>query len=412
MAWQDRIKEAAYTSPSGRRFTFAYENVGKSVSKKTSAFNFPDADGTYVQDLGKSGRRYPFRLFFWGDDYDLEAQAFEDGLLEKGPGKLEHPLYNIALDVVPFGDITRRDDLKTAANQAVIEVQFWETIDLLFPSVQADPGAEVLSAVDEYNVSAAAQFEEVLALDTASESANFKNRYSAVLDTTKAQLKAVAEVSDDVQRQFNAVYDSINSSISTLVGEPLTLATQTLIFLQTPARALALIQARLTAYADMAEGLTGTVRTPGLDSENSNAFHNDDLFASAAVSGAILSVVNNRFETRPEALAAAERILALAEQVNVWRDDNLVSLSEIDTGEAYQQLQEAVALAAGFLVQISFSLKQERSVVLDRARTIVDLAAELYGEVDTQLDFLINSNSLTGSEILELPEGRKIVYYE
>ena len=414
MAWQDRLKEAAYNTPSGRRFTFAYENVGKSVSKKTSAFNFPDADGTYIQDLGHSGRRYPFRLIFWGDDHDLEAQAFEDGLLEKGPGKLEHPLYPVALDVVPFGDITRRDDLKTAANQSILEVQFWETIDLLFPSAQADPAAEVLTAVVEYNSSAAAQFEGELDLDTASETASFKSRYSAVLDVTKSGLKAVAETQDDVERQFNAVFDSIDSSIDTLVSEPLTLATQTLILIQTPARALTSIQARLSAYSDMAQGLISgddAVRTPSLNAENSNAFRNDSLYASTAVTGAIISVVNNIFETKPDAIAAAEEILDLAGQVNTWRDDNLVSLSEIDTGEAYQQLQEAVALAAGFLVQISFSLKQERRIVLDRNRTIIDLAAELYGEVDTRLDFLINSNSLTGSEILELPAGKEIVYF-
>ena len=53
MAWQDRIVEAAYTSPSGERLTFDYENVSKSVEKKTTAFEFPDADGTFVQDLGR-----------------------------------------------------------------------------------------------------------------------------------------------------------------------------------------------------------------------------------------------------------------------------------------------------------------------------------------------------------------------
>ena len=31
--------------------------------------------------------------------------------------------------------------------------------------------------------------------------------------------------------------------------------------------------------------------------------------------------------------------------------------------------------------------------------------------IDENLDFLINSNNLTGSEILELPRGREVVYY-
>jgi hypothetical protein len=125
----------------------------------------------------------------------------------------------------------------------------------------------------------------------------------------------------------------------------------------------------------------------------------------------VVSVVNNQFVTKSEALQAAEVVLTQLDDVTAWRDQNFQSLGGVDTGGSYQKLQEAVALTAGFLVEISFSLKQERRIVLDRNRTIVDLAAELYGSVDDQLDFLINSNDLSGSEILELPRGREIVYY-
>ena len=197
MAWQDRIQEAAYTSPSGTRFVFSYENVSKSVTKKTSAFNFPDAEGTFVQDLGHTGRRYPLRVIIHGTDYDQEAEAFEAGLLEKGTGKLEHPIYG-TIDVVPFGEIKRRDDLKTAANQAIIEVQFWETIGLLYPTGQTDPAEAVLAAVEEYNVAEAEQFEEILDTDTASTLATFKSGYQLLLDTSRNVLKTIADVQDDV----------------------------------------------------------------------------------------------------------------------------------------------------------------------------------------------------------------------
>lgn len=413
MAWQDRIREAAYTTPSGQRLSFLYENVAKAFDKKTSAFDFPDATGTFIQDNGRTGRRIPLRLFFSGDDYDLEVAAFEDGLAERGVGKLEHPIYG-TLNVVPFGTISRRDDLKTAANQAVLDVTFWETIDLLFPSAQINPAAEVLAAVDEYNSAVSAQFEEVLDLDTAVEEANFQNRYQLVLDISQSALQGIADAEDEIRTEFNAIFDSINNSINILVNDPLTLAFQTTILVQTPARATQSIRARLDAYASLTTALIsreGAIQSAGNDAQNSNAFQNDDLFVLTAVTGAIVSVVNNQFATKPEAIAAAEEILALSASVIAWRDANYESLNEIDTGEAYQQFQEAVALTAGFLVEISFSLKQERRVKLDRDRTIIDLAAELYGEVDSQLDFLITSNSLTGSEILELPRGKEIVYY-
>jgi len=413
MPWKNRIREAAYTSPSGQRLTFDYEDVRKSVEKKTTGFEFPDADGTYVQDLGHSGRRYPLRVFFWGDNYDTESEVFETALLERGTGKLEHPIYG-AVDVVPFGTITRRDDLKTSANQAIIEVTFWETIGLIYPASQNDPASEVLTAIDEYNNTAAAEFDEVMDLDSAVEQSSFQSSYQATLDAAKSGLQSVADTQADVQKQFNAITDSINNGIDILISEPLTLAFQTTQMIQAPARALTNIEARLDGYANLANLIVSgnnNIASPGLDSTNSNDFHKDDLYASTYVTGSIVSVVNNQFTTKTEALEAAEIVLTQFDDLIAWRDANFQSLSEIDTGSAYQQLLEAVALTAGFLVEISFSLKQERRIVLNRNRTIVDLVAELYGSIDDQLDFFINSNDLSGDEIKELPKGREIVYY-
>lgn len=413
MSWNNRIREAAYTSPSGIRLTFDYENVRKIVDKKTTGFEFPDANGTFVQDLGHSGRRYPLRVFFWGYDYDREAEAFEAALLERGTGKLEHPIYG-AVDVVPFGTITRRDDLKTSANQAVIEITFWETIGLIYPSAQVDPASSVLSAIDEYNTAASDEFNNVTSLNSANEKATFKNSYKALLDNASNRLEEIADVQDDVRSQFNMIVDSINQGIDILIAKPLMLAFQTTQLIQSPARASANIKARLDAYGNLVTSIisgNGAISVPGNNSRNSNEFHTKDIYASTYVTGSVVSVVNNQFATKTEALQAAETVLTQLNYVTDWRDQNFQSLAEVDKGRSYQKLQEAVVLTAGFLVEISFSLKQEHVIILDRNRTIIDLAAELYGSVDDQLDFLINSNNLSGSEILELPKGRKIVYY-
>lgn len=413
MAWNDRIREAAYTSPNGERIRFDYEDVRREFDKKTTGFDFPDADGTYVQDLGNTGRRYPLRLFFWGADYDLQAEQFESLLAERGQGRLEHPIYG-TVDVVPFGTITRRDDLKTAANQAVVEVTFWETIGLVYPTRQADPASQVRQAVENYNAAAAEDFADGVSVETAAQRVTLLNRYESLIGSVESGLQAVADVQDDVRKQFNAINDSINQSIDTLIGKPLDLAFQTSLLIQAPARATASISDRLQAYRNLSDSiLAGDGASVANDTRANrvNEFKAFELTASGAVTGSIVSAVNNQFSRKTTALQAAEDILAQFESVNSWKDDNLVELDLIDTGGAYQRLQEAVALTAGFLVEISFTLKQERRIVLDRARTIIDLSAELYGSVDDQLDFLIQSNNLTGSEILELPRGREIVYY-
>ena len=410
MPWQDRVKEAAYTPVGGDRLTFDFEDVSEGFTLRGRAFDFPDADGTFVQRTGSSSRRYPLRVIFWGDDHDLEASAFEAALIVPGVGSLEHPFYG-TIAAVPFGDVGRRDDLVTAANQTVIEVTFWATIGSVYPTPQTDPAATVLAAVAEFNAQAATEFDDTTDLDDAVEQATFKNVYQRILDSAVAGLQPIANTQDDVREQFDAVKDSINQSIDILIQDPLTLASQTLILLEAPSRAQLAIADRLAAYSALAGVLINTVQEPGLDATSSNTFHTADLYASTYVAGAVLSVVNNEFETRTDALAAAEALLTFMGDVTAWRDDNYVSLDETDTGGQYQQLQEAVALAAGFLVQISFTLKQERTFILTRNRTPIDLCAELYGEVDAVLDFFADSNSFSWQEHLEIQRGRSIVYY-
>lgn len=411
MSWEDRLREAAYTTPGGTRFVFDYEDVSVSTQKNAIAYTFPDANGTYVQDLGHSGRRFPLRIFLWGEDYDTEAADLESALLEPGVGKLEHPIYGV-FDVVPFGAISRRDDLKTAANQAVFDVTFFETIGVIYPTAQADPASEVRQAIEEYNTASSGQFESSSSLDSAAEQSTAKGSYQALTDQSASTLQAIADTVDAVQSQFNAVRDSINAGIDILIADPLTLAFQTAILLQAPARATAAVQARLDAYKNLLDIVTAQLFVPGLDSSNSNDFHSADVFASGYVSGSVVSVINNQFETKSDALSAAEAILEQFDSLTVWRDNNFESLAEIDTGESYQQLLEAVGLAAGFLVQISFSLKQEKRFVTVRARNVIELCAELYGSIDDEsINFFIDSNAFTGSEIIEIPRGREVVYY-
>lgn len=416
MPWLDRLIEAAYTSPSGTRLTFHYEDVSKEFDKKTSGYDFPDADGTYVQDTGASSDRFPLTIFFWGPEYDTEADEFESALRERGVGVLDHPIYGVR-DVVPFGAIKRRDDLKTAANQAVLQVTFWETTGLIYPTSAADPASEVETAVEDYNAAAAEEFELGLFLDTVVAIVEFAEEVQAFVDEVESGLQEIADFANDVQQAFNAIVDSINNGIDILVGAPLALAFQVTQMIQAPARALAGIKARLSAYGDLARsilsGRGATVGSSGgeLNVNNANQLRTSDLFVSSYVTGQIVSVLNNQFTTKTEALEAAATIQEQFNDVIAWRDDNFEALGVVDTGGAYQKLQQAVAVTVGYLVQISFTLKQEKSIVLTGPRTVIDLAGELYGTVDSELDFLITSNDLSGDEILELPAGKEIVYY-
>ena len=414
MAWDDRIVEAAYTSPSGTRQTFIFEDVSRSYAKKTTAFDFVDADGTYIQDQGQTGRRYPLACIFSGEDCDLEADAFEQLLSESGPGILEHPVYG-RVDVVPFGDIRRDDKVNSAAGQSVVTVTFWESNGLVYPTGQSDPASEVASAIDGYNAAASDNYGNMADVESTIAAVRQENYLSRAVVAVRQAVKAVSIPGSATADDFETAYQSIAGSLSSLITDQSTLSAQIIAMVQTPAKSTATPADKLSTYASLSESVTtgdAAVREPSLDNQSVNEFAADDMLAGAYTAAMVVSVVSSTFITRPEAIAAADKILSEFDTLSTWRENNLSSLSITEGGGAYQQLQKTVALAAGYLIDISFSLKQERTITLDRARTIVDLCFELYGSIDdTDLDFLISSNDLSGDEILELPRGREIAYY-
>lgn len=410
MAWNDRIKAAVYTSPSGLSFSFLYENVSIETEKKTTVFNFPDFEGSFVQDLGRNGRRYPFRIFFTGENYDLLADEFYQALEEIGVGKIEHPLYG-TIDVVPTGTIRRIDNLKTAANQAIIEVEFFETTDLTFPVASTDSTTIVNTAIDDFQETASEKFAEDLEINTSSERIDFKAKFLAGVAAINTVLSTVAEAEQAIKSQFDAIVNNIRTNIDDLIGTPAVLAFQTVELLRLPARAAASFTSKIDAYVNLINLSLGTEFFPSFDNKPNNNFLTANLNASSSLIALAESTLVTDFQTKPEAIDAADLIFEDLVNIIIWADRNRNNLNIIDTGETYQAFLEAIVADTSRLVEISFSLKQEKIIYTDRSRTIIDLCAELYGKIDGELDFFINSNNLIGDEILEIPKGREIKYY-
>ncbi len=473
--WRTRLREAAYTSPSGTRRTFAYEDVSRKYELRTTAFGFPGVNGEYIQQNGFGSRQYPLRCFFSGPYCDIEATAFEDLLLERGVGKLEHPRYG-TFDVVPFGEVTRRDDLKTEANQAIVELAFWTTLRDLYPRALTDPENEISAALDRASLAAADQFSTLTALSKTIQKAAAKGTIRGFLKDVGRVFDQVSDVVWSVRDTMQDIEDTINIGMDVLIGKPLLLAQQIKDLLAAPSRALDGIVSRLDGYAafadeifgssaanpaglleDIAAAVSGKYGLTTRAQRVANDFHIADLFASQAVAGAVLSTLQSTstaqaadpaaasasgrsvtigaasadpratrtFMTKPDAIAAADALLTLFDAFVAWRDAGFAALSAVDKTGLYQadpgaataELRQAVALAAGNLVEVSFSLAPEKALVLGRARTPIDLAGELYGHVDPRdgfdpVLFLLETNALHGDEILEIPKGRKITYYQ
>lgn len=434
--WRDRLKPAAYTSPTGKRVTFAFEDLSRGFTIRGTQFDFPGVNDSYIQQSGYSSRKYPFACIFSGGQCDLLATQFEQALLETGTGRLEHPIYG-TIDVVPLGDVDRSDALKTACNESIVTVTWFTTTGAIYPTSTTNAQNEIQSALDGFNLAAATAFASgVPNLKGVGALAGAIATIKGALKSVKGALAKASAAVSSVRKAFDTAFIAINSGMDLLIGTPLQLALQIENLIQSPGRALKGIESRLEAYANLADSIFGSsAGNPGKalhatstllanQTKAANDFHISKLFALSAVAGSVVSVtaqpIKLAFSTRNQVLSAAVAVAEQLDAATVWLDAGHTALAavntranyQVDTGEAYAALQQLVALTTGYLVQASFSLLPEKAIVLDRPRTIIDLCAELYGSVaDDKLDLLINTNQLSGDQILELAAGTRILYY-
>jgi hypothetical protein len=436
--WRSRLQPGIYKSPSGISIRFQYVDLSREFELRGTPWEFPQVNDAYVQKKGFGPRKYPLVCYFSGNDCDLEASAFEAALCEPGQGFLHHPLYGLLNNVVPFGTVQRTDAVTTAGNQSIVTVTFWTTTGAVYPSSDPATVNEIEAALAGFDVQASQVFDKHMKLGKAALRAGAIATIKGKLKEFSAGVAIVSNSVTAIRREVQDGLDALNFGMDVLIGQPIYLAQQICNLVKAPGRAIAGIGSRLDAYARVLDDLvaspaglpgeafgSGTALLQRRDSVG-NDFHVSDLFALNAVAGSILASTARpaagapaTFTTRTQAIAAADAIADQFDTLVDWRDRGFralggitdVSETRIDTGETIQALQEAAALAVGYLVQTSFGLKPEQELVLDRDRTIVDLSAELYDKVDEKLDLIIDTNNLSGDEILELKAGRPIVFY-
>jgi hypothetical protein len=320
----------------------------------------------------------------------------------------------------------------TGGNQSIVSVTFWTTTGVVYPTSELSPENEVRSAIDEFDATSREEYEDKMDVDTASKSAAARGAVNARLTAINATLRKPAEATEKVTREFRAWQETINRSISVLIGNPILLATQLGNLIKAPARAIIGIENRLVSYVNFLRSTSlsvagtpwnqpGAADQPRRQTQLANDWATADLTAMNALVAMALAAVETEYKTRPEALSVAELLLAELDLMAAWRDRGFAAFTTaemganievVDEGSAWAAATNTIYRCAGYLVSLAFSLATERTLVLDRDRTIIDLAGELYNDVSHErLDFLISSNDLTGREIIELPKGHEILWY-
>jgi prophage DNA circulation protein len=436
--WTEKVQEGKYTSPSGKSFTFLYEDVTKETDLKTATFTFPSKDGAHIQSNGRAGRRFPISLIFSGTDCFDEADACEAALEEKGVAELQHPVYGTR-KVVPTGTIKRSDRLVSGANESIVEVVLAETIvDTDFPESTTAASDVVDEKMSAYEEAAASDFAENFSAENASESIKGTTIFKDQKRITTDALKKIAKKDPSAWEKYISIAKGLDASIDKVFTNALNVARQTLNLIKTPSRLLINAMAKLSGYSDLINQIKDQYANDPLGINNiRNQFAVSRLNAFTALaciaSGTAISSTSDKtsraanaqndsdeadgvpgsrgaFATRENMLEIADALVELLAGMQEFQDSATSKNAFVDTGESYECLVAVVYSSVALITQASFSLPFRRTFVLGEDRQCLELVAELYGDL-SKIDDFIQDNDLTADEIEIMPMGREVVHY-
>ena len=412
--------KASYTSDTGATIpNFAYRDVSKSKEKLSSTYEFANTNQTYVQTLGSTMLRLPIEMIFIGDNYVADAEAAFNVLDSSNYGTLQHPAYG-EIDVAIVGEIKKEDKILTGIGSSTITVTFYQSIKTAYPATSLDARGNILEKITETNEAAATQASQVINIKDAVDEANWKTDILNGIKATKNTVAGIVDTTQTISSEITAIQRSVESNINAIaggavdvVGNLLTIGKQIQIFTQLPARLEISIVDRANAFIDGLSNLLGLDSKKDLvNNTNKNKFANADLQATATIAGlAEATITNTEFTTQTQAIEYVDVLLEQTEQYITWRESQYTSLELVDDDfTTYQQIQELVNLTAGYLLELSFTLQQQKTFICDKDYALPVIANKLYGSLDFE-QRIIADNNLQGDELIFVNKGKQIIYY-
>lgn len=418
MASVNDLREACYTSPSGKKFYFDYDSkLSSETDLKTATFTFPDRDGALVVPLGLGGRKFSFSCNFFGSRCLKQANEFEEGLKERGYGELVHPLYGVH-KVVPTGSISRSDDVVSGVNVSSVSVTFAETlIDIDVINSEIVTVDEINSSIDDFEKKSVWEYVKDFVSNRVQDAIWASDMFKQGLKTATDKIEKISRAEKDIAVKWDNIQAELYSSVDSLVSATDDVAIQTIKLFRLPASTSINSGAKVESYASAARDIILNFRNNPANVTNAKnqwaatrLMLNSLMVACAGGVAVTASKSNVPFRSREEAVKTATDIAELYDEIIEFEEKNVGKDFFVETGEGYNSMRDVVSMSIQHIIESSFSLPNRKSIILGEDRQIVELVYEIYGNLEKIDEFIIDNN-LNYNEIEIIPMGREVAYY-
>ena len=417
MSYADRRKQIIWTSPSGKKFTLETDgkikysrkrkgevknNPTRSFGKKNNRSSYKTvnmSDDTF-QDMGVSGRDFSLKIYFLGDNHDIEADAFEAAYCEYGKSKLQLSYGNIM--TVQALDIDFEQDNVERTSVTEVNISFHQCGSNIYPIAKASKSSSLKKNISQIQTALSENFADtVYSLE---DKQAFADRWSQNLDKLSQKLTNIQS------SEFMSILWDIKSQ--NILNNPLVMSTQLGMLLKKGFLTY-------TSTADIINSISDLITDflPNT-SVSKSEYTSDDLYLTSTIIAGCEVISNSNFETRKDAIEAVENIQDINDQyveqtqeieqiINEKLEDTIIS--EVDTTEIVNETIASV-------VEKSDDLKIEKTITLNDNSNPLMIAFEYYPDMfksdpDAAIEYVNKTNNFTGDDFFFLEKGRKIVIY-
>ena len=420
MSYQDRLQpQITLTSPSGLIFIAKWAGNAVSQEKDLGIFKTPGVAGIKIQDLEMAAKAYPLTIHFDGPDNDLVANDFTIACAEKGSWSVVHPVKGeLILQLVSFSEAVQPITSAgiTSVTTEWLEIEEFEGPQLFGPQLS---GLAIAQDITLQGIGVD-QLDNVVSLDTADKAGKFKVAAENTVSVFDATLSAITDTVAEVQAQADSIKRGLDVTLSETPIDVLSVAGQIQALVALPNLVVTDLSSKIETYSRFVDQILN-ISPEAASPAGINTAAIQELGLTAALGAVGVASVSSLLSSRQSVIDSIESNFNLFKTITDGLDviqeiygDELLSRSYFSQSETYPEAAKVVGLTVSYLIKSAFDLAVEKRIILTERENPVMIAMREYGgsgENDENIDLFLESNELTGQEILILPVEKEVVVY-
>jgi len=405
MGWKDDLENIKFSikTGDGKEYFPLWKDSEKSKDYNSSAFDFIDVSGTFVDRKKPKGNKYPLTFYFQGDDCITQSNEFENSADDSRAWEITHPFYG-TIKGQPLS-LKRNDN---NYNVTEITVDFWESMTDDYPISDVSVKDEVLSKrnlVSQSAVTSYSSSENVLQSEDITKNKDANILTNSAFDTS---------LENDDFADYQIIFGSAQKATDDLLNNASNAIEKTNELLNFPSGVDLPVLVKVKNYVNAFENLVKELQTIA-----------DKLFfesqAGLCISNLCNASVNYQetdFEIRNEVEQVVNEILNIYAQYLLILDNASVSI--YDVGNTYQpdaglqnDVYNIVMFTIGNLYNLAFNAKQERIVYTTKDTNLILLTHKYLGldASDENIEKFRQINNIKMNELFNVKKDRLIKYY-